>query len=291
MSTDALLATLGIAPLDTNDLLGLWDGIGPLLAEAVMRHSAEFAIRAQEVRFGPPVPHPRKVIGVGLNYLAPGANLGRTTNKSEPVLFLKPDTALAGPDETVLLPPESQMVDWEVELAVVIGRGGRRIPVDDALRHVAGYTIANDLSARDVVRGPGLEFPMQIQVTRGKGYDGFCPLGPWLVTADEVADWSLLELTLSVNDEVRQHAIAGDMLVGVPELIASVSATMTLRPGDVILTGTPPGGGFESIPPTFLAPGDVVRASITGLGHLITRFRGEDRHPAAASTDRQGAHA
>jgi 2-keto-4-pentenoate hydratase/2-oxohepta-3-ene-1,7-dioic acid hydratase in catechol pathway len=173
---------------------------------------------------------------------------------------------VCGPHDPIIRPRETDQLDYEVELGVVIGRGGRRIEGDEAFDHVAGYVLAIDVTARDVALGAMGSSPMLLQITRGKGFPTFCPLGPWLLTADEIRHGEPLSLKLWVNGELRQDATTSEMLVDVPGVIASVSATMDLLPGDLILTGTPPGCGFDLDPPSYLEVGDRVRATITGLG-------------------------
>ncbi len=193
---------------------------------------------------------PTKIIGVGRNYLS-HAREQDLEAPEVPLLFLKPPTAVIGPGEPIRLPPQSQQVVHEAELAVVIGKAGRWIKPEEATNHVLGYTIGNDVTARDLQRRDG-------QWTRGKGFDTFCPLGPWIETEFDPAD---ALITCYVNDELRQMASTRDMLFNVRQLIAYISSIMTLQPGDVILTGTPAGVGL-------LQEGDVVRITIEGLGTL-----------------------
>ncbi|GAB3155260.1 fumarylacetoacetate hydrolase family protein [Amycolatopsis stemonae] len=234
-------------------------------------------LAADAVRFGPPVPTPGAIVAVGANYTdhvkeITGSAAGLP---AEPILFLKPASSLAGPRDPVIRPRESKGLDYECEIAVVIGRGGRRIPEARALEHVAGYMIANDVTARDLMLkdiGKGAAF---MQILRGKGADTFCPAGPWLLTADSVPDPTTLRLRTWVNGELRQDALAEQMVFGVAAIIASVSDCMTLHPGDVILTGTPSGVGTSRQPPAFLEPGDTLRLEITGLGHMETPIEAE----------------
>lgn len=193
---------------------------------------------------------PSKILCVGRNYRAHAAELGNEV-PAEPLFFLKPPSSLLEPGGVVLLPPESERVDFEGELAVVIGKRARRVPRDHALDHVQGYTIACDVTARDLQKRDG-------QWTRGKGFDTFCPVGPEVVSG---VDPSALTLELFVNDERRQHARTSEMVFDVADLVARASAFMTLEPGDLLLTGTPEGVGP-------LAPGDRVRVTISGLGEL-----------------------
>jgi len=215
-------------------------------------------------RIGVPVAHTNKVVAIGLNYHA-HARHGGWTLPSEPVVFLKATSAISGPNDPIRLPPNSRKTDWEVELAMIVGRTARRVPVGRALTHVAGYCIGHDLSEREFQfeRGPTWD--------KGKSCDTFCPLGPWLVTPDEVGDPQNLDLWLSVNGVVMQSSNTSDMIFGSAEILSFVSHFMTLVPGDVILTGTPPGSGFTRQPPRFLAAGDRVRLGISGLGEQRQR--------------------
>ncbi|MEU7183184.1 MULTISPECIES: fumarylacetoacetate hydrolase family protein [Streptomyces] len=273
-----VLAPLGLPGTDTTHLLALWPTVRPLVAAAL--HDTRHHIARANVRLGPPVPRPGKVIAVGFNYpMHSDAVLGHQTAPTEPVLFLKPPGSVCGPYDPLIKPPETTALDYELELAVVIGRAGRRIAPADALAHVAGHMIANDVTARDVALGAGLHSPLQMQLVRGKGFPSFCATGPWLLMRDEHdkrPDSEPLNLRLSVNGQARQDGWSSDMLFDVPALIASISNTMDLLPGDVILTGTPSGCGFELDPPAYLVEGDEIRGSITGLGELRQRVTDED---------------
>ena len=184
---------------------------------------------------------------------------------SNPYIFMKPDTCLIGPHRAVELPPQSAQVDWEVELAVVIGRTARHVSVADALSYVAAYTVINDVSARDLnVRS---DFPFTFDWFQGKGFDTFAPLGPWLVPAALIEDPQSLRIQLSVNDELMQDATTAEMIFTVAEQIAYLSTILTLRPGDVIASGTPDGTGMGR--GIYLKPGDVMTAEIEGIGQLV----------------------
>ncbi len=215
------------------------------------------------IRLGAPVGRVGKIVAVGLNYRAHAA-AGHEL-PSEPILFLKAPSALAGPTDALPMPWGATQLDWEVELALVIGRRAHRIGHRRALEHVAGYCVANDVSERvfQFRRGP--------QWDKGKSCDGFCPLGPWLVSRDEVSEPQALALWLSVNGRRHQAASTADMLFECAELVAYISHYMTLEPGDVVLTGTPPGSGFTLDPPRFLAAGDRIGAGISGLGEQWLR--------------------
>ena len=214
----------------------------------------------KDLRLGPCVGGTRKFICIGLNYADHAAETGAAIPK-EPVVFNKWITAMCGPDDDVEIPRGSQKTDWEVELGVVIGTGGKYIDEANALDHVAGYCVINDVSEREyqIERGGTWD--------KGKGCDTFGPIGPWLVTADEVSDPQNLALWLEVNGQRRQTGHTGSMIFGVAALVSYLSRFMTLQPGDCITTGTPPGVGMGMKPqPVFLKPGDLMRLGIDGLG-------------------------
>ncbi len=210
-------------------------------------------------RLGVPVQGIGQVVAAGLNYADHAAESGMAV-PAEPVLFLKSVSSLAGPDDRVVLPPGSVKADWEVELGVVIGRTARHVAEADALEHVAGYCVVNDLSEREYQLERGGTWD------KGKGCDGFGPVGPWLVTADEVADPQALDLWLDLNGDAMQRGSTRTMVFGVAVLVAYVSRFVTLRPGDLVITGTPPGVGMGRTPPRFLRAGDVMELGVTGLG-------------------------
>ncbi|MGW6458096.1 fumarylacetoacetate hydrolase family protein [Streptomyces sp. NPDC055078] len=209
---------------------------------------------------------PGKIVGVGLNYTEHVAESARTLDTDKelpqrPVLFSKPSTAVVGPDEAILHNADlTTQLDWEVELAVVIGRTASRVTQDSALDHVFGYSVVNDISARDQRRSGQWFF--------SKGQDSYAPLGPGIITADAVPDPQGLDLSLRVNGEVKQKSNTRYMLFGIRQLIADITSGMTLEPGDVIATGSPAGVGASFTPQQFLKPGDVVEATIEGIGTL-----------------------
>lgn len=207
---------------------------------------------------------PSNIFGIGLNYRAHAAEAGFEP-PATPVVFMKPTSTLNHPDAPIVLPaccPEPE-VDYEAELAVVIGRAARDVSEADALDHVLGYTVANDLSARTwQLNGAGGQW------IRGKSFDGFCPLGPVLVTADEIPDPQTLMVTTRLNGERLQHQSSADMIFPVRRLISELSRDLTLLPGTVILTGTPEGVGFTRTPPIFLQPGDEVTVEVESIGAL-----------------------
>lgn len=210
-------------------------------------------------RLGAPVSRPSKIVCIGLNYI----DHARETNSkppTEPVIFLKSTTAIVGPFDDVVIPPGSEKTDWEVELAIVIGKKASHIREEEALDHVAGYMLHNDISERayQLERGGTWD--------KGKGCDTFAPLGPYLVTPDEIPDIHNLRLWLTVNGTNVQDGNTNNLIFNIPHLIAYTSQFMTLLPGDVISTGTPAGVGLGMNPPVFLKPGDVMELGIDGLG-------------------------
>ncbi|MDA8330618.1 MAG: fumarylacetoacetate hydrolase family protein [Candidatus Dormibacteraeota bacterium] len=233
--------------------------------EGHVRAREEAAVPLASLSLLAPVPCPGKVICVGLNYRDHAVEAGQTV-PSEPVLFGKFANSVVGTGEAIVLPPAARQVDFEAELAVVIGHRTRRVPVDKALSCVAGYTCANDVSARDLQFRTG-------QWLRGKAIDTFLPLGPWLVTPDEIGDVGHLKIVCLVNGKKMQEATTGDMMCGVAEIVSFISETITLEPGDVIATGTPPGVGFSRTPPVFLQDGDEVTVTIDRIGSLTNPVR------------------
>ncbi|KHL52629.1 fumarylacetoacetate hydrolase family protein [Xanthomonas cannabis] len=212
-----------------------------------------------EQRYGAAVGRIGKFICVGLNYADHAAESGMEVPKM-PILFMKATTAVCGPNDTVIIPRGSVKSDWEVELGVVIGDVARDVSVDEALSHVAGYAVINDLSEREFQLEHGGQW------VKGKSADTFGPIGPWLVTRDEIADPQNLSMWLEVNGHRYQNGSTRTMVFGVAELVSHISRYMTLMPGDVISTGTPPGVGLGQKPPVYLKPGDVMELEIEGLG-------------------------
>ncbi|MEO0359417.1 MAG: fumarylacetoacetate hydrolase family protein [Pseudomonadota bacterium] len=210
-------------------------------------------------RLGVPVAHVGKCVCIGLNYSDHAAEAGMDVPK-EPIVFMKATSALNGPNDDVVLPRGSVKSDWEVELAVIIGRTAKYVDEDQALEHVAGYAVFNDVSERAFQSERGGQW------TKGKSCDTFGPMGPYLVTPDDVGDPQNLAMSLSVNGDVRQSGGTSTMVFSVAQIISYLSQMMTLHPGDVIATGTPPGVGLGMKPPTFLKVGDVMELTIAGLG-------------------------
>lgn len=215
-------------------------------------------------RIGACVGRPGKFICIGLNYSDHAAETGAPV-PDEPIIFMKAVTAVVGPNDDIYIPPGSQKTDWEVELGIVIGEVTRHVRVEDADRHILGYCLINDVSERhyQVERGGTWD--------KGKGYDTFGPIGPWLVTRDEIADPHSLGMWLEVDGHRYQDGNTRTMIFGVQELVSYVSRFMTLMPGDIISTGTPPGVGLGQKPPVFLRPGQTMRLGIDHLGEQVQR--------------------
>jgi 2-keto-4-pentenoate hydratase/2-oxohepta-3-ene-1,7-dioic acid hydratase in catechol pathway len=243
---------LGIPSEDTR-LVGL---AGDPLYVGVQLTDAEVPL--SDVRLLAPVLPRSKVVGIGRNYAAHAAELGNEA-PAEPLLFLKPNTSVVGPGDPVFYPRQSREVHYEGELAVVIGRICRDVPVERVADVVHGYTVANDVTARDLQRS-------DVQFTRAKGFDSFCPLGPWVETELDPSD---LEVTTHLNGDLKQHGTTRDMIHDVPSLVAYVSSVMTLLPGDLILTGTPEGVGPMQV-------GDEVEVTVSGIGSLTNKVVARD---------------
>jgi 2,4-didehydro-3-deoxy-L-rhamnonate hydrolase len=229
------------------------------LADVFKEHKRSLPEIPSGTRLGSPIARPSKIVCIGLNY----ADHARETNAAlptEPVIFMKSSTSLCGPNDDIMIPRNSVKTDWEVELAVVIGKKASYVDESEALDYVAGYCLHNDVSER--------EFQLERNGTwdKGKGCDTFAPLGPWLVTKDEVADSGNLRLWLTVNGQTMQDGTTANFIFNVPYVVSYVSQFMTLLPGDVISTGTPAGVGLGMKPPLYLEPGDVVELGIDGLG-------------------------
>jgi 2,4-didehydro-3-deoxy-L-rhamnonate hydrolase len=276
-----VMASLGLAPA------GTIRGVLPFLRQLSDAVSAAARpgdlIPLAQTRLGPPVTDPPNLFACGGNYFShlsePG--LAMPQIPTLPVIFQKPAAALSGPADPVVRPSESAQLDYEAELAIVIGQGGRRIPAAQAAQHIAGYMIANDVSARDLMEGESrkLGSPILLQIMRAKGWDTFLPTGPWLVTADEAGSYENIRIQTWVNDELRQDAYAKEMTNSPVEIIEWLSATTTLQPGDIITTGTPGGVALGMTDPRWLTPGDTVRIHMTGLGTMATPVRQEPASP------------
>jgi 2-keto-4-pentenoate hydratase/2-oxohepta-3-ene-1,7-dioic acid hydratase in catechol pathway len=265
------------APELLRDMLALIAGGPPALERVAQLASAapeDAAILLSGARLLAPIPRPAKnILCVGRNYAEHAAESLRAAGEQPPIgqqrpnIFTKAVTAVTGPyDDIPLDASVTQKLDWEVELAVVIGQNGRHVQRADALKHVFGYTVVNDLSARDLQHAPGLQW------FTGKSLDGSCPMGPWIVTADEIPDPATLHLTLSVNGVVKQADSTAHMLFDVATIIASLAEVMTLEPGDIIATGTPAGVGHGRTPQEYLRPGDVMESAIDAIGALRNKI-------------------
>jgi 2-keto-4-pentenoate hydratase/2-oxohepta-3-ene-1,7-dioic acid hydratase in catechol pathway len=246
---------------DPHDLLDRWNAFRAWAASAALPPPQPLDERA----LGPPVPRPRQVFAIGLNYRAHADEAGYGELPPLTATFTKFPTCLAGPHADVALP--TPRVDWEVELVVAIGAAAERVPAADAWDVVAGVTVGQDLSARDIQHAG--EKP---QFSLGKSFAGFGPTGPWLVTPDELPERDALALSCALNGETVQRASTAEMLFAVPELIAALSGVCRLLPGDLIFTGTPAGVGSRRDPPRFLRAGDELVSEIDGIGRLVTRF-------------------
>ena len=214
---------------------------------------------------------PTDILCIGLNYREHAAESGSAIPEN-PMLFIKASNALNNPFDPILIPRRSSQIDYEAELAVVIGKTAKYVSREDAMNHVFGYTCANDVSSRDWQREKSLGGG---QFARGKSFDGFCPLGPWIVTKDEIPRPNALSIKTTLNGQTMQDLTTGDMIFDVPALIESLSSTMTLRPGAVILTGTPQGVGFARKPPVWMKDGDTVVVELEKIGRLENPVRSE----------------
>jgi len=231
-------------------------------------------VAASEVELVAPIPRPLKnVFCVGSNYRAHVTEASRAQAKADnvpklPVFFTKPPTAVIGPGAAIRHDPNlSDKMDYEVELGVVVGKAGRDISAADALDHIFGFTIINDVTARDLQRAHGGQF------LKGKGLDTTCPMGPHIVTSDELMNFENLRISLTVNEELRQDGNTGNMIFPISRLIESLSEGLTLEPGDLLATGTPSGVGYAMEPPNFLKPGDKITCEIEGIGQLTNIVR------------------
>jgi 2,4-didehydro-3-deoxy-L-rhamnonate hydrolase len=235
------------------------DGGLARLGSWLEKHAASAPRVAPSVRLGSPICRPSKIVCIGLNYRDHAAETKAEPPK-EPVLFFKATTSLVGPNDALVRPKNATKVDWEVELAVVIGKKAQYVSPQDALQHVAGYALHNDYSERQFQLERGGQW------VKGKSADTFAPLGPFLATPDEIPNAGLLRMWLKVNGEVRQNSSTSNMIFDVSTLVSYVSQFMTLLPGDMISTGTPAGVGLGMNPQVFLRAGDVVELGIEGLG-------------------------
>lgn len=241
------------------------DGI-KLLEQWLEKNLNTCPIIADNIRLGAPIFRPSKIICVGLNYAKHAAESGMDVPK-EPVLFFKSSSAIVGPFDPIVIPKGSEKTDWEVELAVIIGKKASYVSKENALSHVAGYVLHNDVSER------AYQLERSGQWVKGKSCDSFAPLGPFIATADEINDPNNLDLWLKVNNETMQNSNTSDFIFNVEEVISYISQFMTLLPGDIISTGTPSGVGLGLDPPTFLKAGDVVELGIEKLGTSMQKCK------------------
>jgi 2-keto-4-pentenoate hydratase/2-oxohepta-3-ene-1,7-dioic acid hydratase in catechol pathway len=240
-----------------------------------MRNAASSrGVPLDSVQLLAPVPRPPKVICVGLNYRDHAVESNMEI-PPVPTIFAKFPHTVIGPGEPIVLPENSQKPDYEAEFAFVVGRGGRRIPKSRWQEHVFGYTCANDVSARDYQMATS-------QWMMGKTFDTFAPIGPWIVTADEIPDPHALDVSMTIGGEVLQRSNTRELIFRIPDLIAYLSSVFTLEPGDIVLTGTPSGVGFSRKPPRWLRPGDETVVSIEGIGELRNPVAAEGVDSAAA---------
>jgi len=252
---------------DLSAVIGDVDGeaLAPAVLDRLRRTDpARLPLVAGTPRLGPCVGRVPKFIAIGLNYRQHAAETGAAIPK-EPIIFMKATSSICGPDDDIVIPKDSEKTDWEVELGIVIGSLARYVAQADARQHIAGYCVVNDVSERafQIERGG--------QWTKGKSADTFGPIGPWVVTADEVPEPGNLVLWMEVNGKRVQDSDTADLIFGIDEIVSYVSHFMTLMPGDVIATGTPSGVGLGMKPPQFLKPGDRMRLSVEGLGEQNQR--------------------
>jgi 2-keto-4-pentenoate hydratase/2-oxohepta-3-ene-1,7-dioic acid hydratase in catechol pathway len=255
--------------LDANGVIRDLSGVVPDIGGSVLSDEGMQAIRAidpaslpevdKATRLGPCVAGTGKFICIGLNYADHAAESGMDV-PPEPVIFMKATSAICGPNDPIIIPRGSEKTDWEVELAVIIGKRAKYVTQDQALDHVAGYAVTNDVSER------AFQIERAGQWTKGKSCDNYGQIGPWLVTRDEIADPQDLPMWLTVNGDTMQDGSTRTMVYGVAHVVSYLSQFMSLQPGDVISTGTPPGVGMGKKPPRYLKPGDVVELGIEGLG-------------------------
>jgi len=260
----------GALPSEPPDLFAGWERLAPQLQELAAgaeKLPSGVKVALGEVRLGAPSPQPGEIVCLAGNYeehIEEGQCVREFKKTAHPKLFSKAGVTASGPADDIPYPPGVEKLDYEVELAAVIGRRCRNVPAAGAPDHIAGYCVLDDVSARCAQFGDG-------QFFRGKSFEGSCPMGPALVTPEEAGDVSDLRLTSRVNGEKRQDSRTSHMTFSVPEIVEFISGVFTLRPGDVIATGTPAGVGVFMEPPGLLSPGDLVEAEVQGLGRLVNR--------------------
>ena len=274
-AANAVLAA-GASPRDMIELLERGDAwrhaLGEILDALIALHEAARPPQGvftplEQVRLHAPLPRPGKIVCVGLNYQSHRAEQAKTL-PTRPVFFLKSGNTICGPGDPIVLPPNSAQADYEAEFAVVIGKRGKGIPEKKVFEYIAGYTILNDVSARDLQMGDGQWF-------RGKSCDTFAPTGPWIVTADEISDPHSLRISLTLNGQTMQDANTKDLIYKIPFLVSYLSQSMTWEAGDLLSTGTPGGVGHFREPPVYLKQGDTVSVTVEGIGTLTNPVVGQ----------------
>ena len=256
---DSIIALGANCPTPTA-LIENWNMAKVPILEYLEKAPADAILPLSSTKLTAPIPRPPKLICVGLNYRDHALESDMEIPKV-PTIFSKFPTSIIGPGEEIVLPKTSEKPDYEAEFAFIIGEGGRHIKAEDWKAHVFGYTIINDVSARDYQMAT-------TQWLMGKTFDTFCPMGPWMVTADEIEDPHALDIKMTINGEVLQNSNTRELIFRIPELIAYLSSVMTLQSGDIVSTGTPAGVGFGHKPPRWLKPGDECVVSIAGIGEL-----------------------
>jgi len=258
---------------DISHLVEDWTGAtlnATILSEMRTQDIEGYPVVDESVRLGPPVGDVGKIIGCALTYGKHAQEAGLETPK-EPMFMLTARTAINGPFDDVIIPRGGTELDWEAELVVVLGKGGAYIPVEDAMDHVAGYCVGNDVSERQFQLERGTQW------TKGKSADTLKPIGPWLVTKDEIPDPNALDIAIQINGETRQSSTTADMVFSIAELISNISNYVRWEAGDLMFTGTPPGVGYGMKPPLYMKPGDIMEPTIAGLGtqrSQIVAYRG-----------------
>lgn len=247
---------------DVSTIVPDWTGetVNKAYFDKVAAHpETDYPLVPQGTRLGAPIGNVPKIIGCALTYGKHAQEAGLETPK-EPMIMLTARTAINGPFDDVIMPRGATELDWEAELVVVIGKGGSYIPVEEAMDHVAGYAVGNDVSERQ------FQLVRSTQWTKGKSADTLKPIGPWLVTQDEIPNPNALDISIKISGETRQSSNTGDMVFSVAELVSQISNFLTWEAGDVMFTGTPPGVGYGMDPQVYLKPGDVMEPTIAGLG-------------------------
>jgi 2-keto-4-pentenoate hydratase/2-oxohepta-3-ene-1,7-dioic acid hydratase in catechol pathway len=256
-------AVFPLAPLGYGDAESFIAAGEPALASARAAIGKQSAVPLSSVQLLSPLLHPPRIFCVGLNYLDHAAE-SKMAVQAVPTIFMKLPSAITGPDSDIVLPPNSTQPDYEAELAVVIGRSARNVTRDNWRECVFGYTILNDVSARDIQLATS-------QWTLGKSFPTFCPIGPCVVSADELTDPHTLDVRLSIDGETMQHANTRDLIFDIPAVLGYISAIVPLEPGDIVSTGTPHGVGLGRTPPRWMRPGEEVVIEISGIGRLVNK--------------------